>query len=124
MNVVDSSGWLEYFAQGSNSAFFEPVIRDIESLIVPTIGMYEVYKKTAQQCSEEEALAVVGWMATANVVDLTQEIALAAAILSLERMIPIADSIILATAQTMDATLWTQDEHFKDIEGVEYIEKK
>ena len=124
MNVVDSSGWLEYFAKDENSAFFAPVIQDIESLVIPTICMYEVYKKTVLQRGEEEALSAIAWMSTGKVADMTQEIALAAAVLSLESKMPMADSIILATAQANNATLWTQDEHFKDMQGVKYIVKK
>ena len=124
MNVVDSSGWLEYFAKDENSAFFAHVIHEIESLLVPTISMCEVFKKTAQQRGEEEALSAIAWMSTGKVVELTQELALAAATLSLEHQLPMADSILFATAQANNATLWTQDEHFRDIEGVEYIVKK
>jgi predicted nucleic acid-binding protein len=124
MNVVDSSGWLEYYAKDENSAFFAPVIQDIESLVIPTISMYEVYKKTVLQRGEEEALSAIAWMSTGKVADMTQEIALAAAVLSLESKMPMADSIILATAQANNATLWTQDEHFKDMQGVKYIVKK
>jgi predicted nucleic acid-binding protein len=124
MNLVDSSGWMEYFIKGENCAFFAPVIKDIGSLVVSTINMYEVYKKTALQCGEEEALSAIGWMSTGRVVDITQEIALAAAILSLEHKLPMADSLILATAHTMDAILWTQDEHFEDLEGVQYTRSK
>ena len=124
MNVVDSSGWMEYFAKDENSAFFAPVIQDVESLVVPTISMYEVYKKTMLHRGAEEALSAIAWMSTGPVADLTQEIALAAAILSLESKLPMADSIILATARAQNATLWTQDDHFKNIEGVKYIEKK
>ncbi len=124
MNVVDSSGWLEYFGKGKNSAFFAPVIQEIETLVVPTLSLYEVYKKIVLQRDEEEALSAIGWMASGKIVDLTQEIALAAAVLSLEQKLPMADSVILATAQLYNATLWTQDEHFKEIEGVKYIAKK
>ena len=124
MNVVDSSGWLEYFGKGENSAFFAPVIQEIEMLVVPTLSLYEVYKKIVLQRDEEEALSAIGWMAAGKIVDLTQEIALAAAVLSLEQKLPMADSVILATAQLYNATLWTQDEHFKEIEGVRYIAKK
>ena len=124
MNVVDSSGWLEYFGKGENSAFFAPVIQEIETLVVPTLSLYEVYKKIVLQRDEEEALSAIGWMASGKIVDLTQEIALAAAVLSLEQKLPMADSVILATAQLYNATLWTQDEHFKDLEGVRYIAKK
>jgi toxin FitB len=123
MNVVDSSGWLEYFGKGENSHFFAPVIRETDALIVPTISMYEVFKKIVLQRDEEEALSAIGWMSIGEIVDLTQDLALAAAMLSLEHKLPMADSIILATARAHDATLWTQDEDFKDLEGVRYIEK-
>ena len=124
MNVVDSSGWLEYFGKGKNSAFFEPIIQEIETLVVPTLSLFEVYKKIVLQRDEEEALSAIGWMALGKIVDLTQEIALDAAVLSLEQKLPMADSVILATAHAHTATLWTQDEHFKEIEGVKYIAKK
>jgi predicted nucleic acid-binding protein len=124
MNVVDSSGWLEYFGEGKNSHFFAPVIRKTDELIVPTISMYEVYKKIVLQRDEEEALSAIGWMTTGKIVDLNQELALVAAVLSLEHKLPMADSIILATARSNSAILWTQDEHFKDLDGVKYIEKK
>lgn len=124
MNVVDSSGWLEYFAEDKNSQYFAPVIRKANELIVPTISMYEVYKKIVLQRDEEEALSAIGWMSTGQIVDLDQELALAAAVLSLEHKLPMADSIILATARANDAILWTQDVHFKDLDRVKYIEKK
>jgi predicted nucleic acid-binding protein len=124
MNVVDSSGWLEYFGKGPAGEYFAPVIRDSFHLVVPTISIYEIFKRILIQRDEEEALSAIGWMAVGLVVDLTQEIALSAALLSVELKLPMADSIILATTQTYQATLWTQDKHFKDFPGVEYIEKK
>jgi hypothetical protein len=86
--------------------------------------MYEVYKKIALQRDEEEALSAIGWMSMGKIVELTQELALSAGVLSMEHKLPMADSVILATVRAHDATLWTQDEHFKDLEGVRYIEKK
>ncbi|MCL5999300.1 MAG: type II toxin-antitoxin system VapC family toxin [Chloroflexi bacterium] len=124
MNVVDSSGWLEYFGKGSNGEFFAPAIKASTRLVVPTISMYEVYKRIALQRDEEEALSAIGWMTVGLVADLTQEIALIAADLSMEHQLPMADSIILATARANNATLWTQDKHFKDLPDVRYIEKK
>jgi predicted nucleic acid-binding protein len=124
MNVVDSSGWLEYFGEGTNSQYFAPIIRKTSELIVPTISMYEVYRKIVLQRDEEEALAAIGWMSTGQIVNLDQELALAAAGLSLEHKLPLADSIIYATARAQDATLWTQDEHFKDLKDVKFIKKK
>ncbi len=124
MNVVDSSGWLEYFGEGSNGEFFAPATKASDQLVVPTISMYEVYKRIILQRDEEEALSAIAWMTTGLVTDLTQEIALAAADLSTEHKLPMANSIIFATARAYNATLWTQDEHFKGLPDVRYVEKK
>jgi toxin FitB len=123
MNVVDSSGWLEYFGKGVNGENFAPIIRKSTELIVPTISIYEVFKRIAQQRDEEEALKAVGLMTTGKVVDLTQEIAIQAATLSIEHKLPMADSMMLATAYAYQAILWTQDDHFKNLEGVKFFEK-
>jgi predicted nucleic acid-binding protein len=123
MNVVDSSGWLEYFANSSNGDVFARIIKQSADLVVPTVSMYEVFKRISLQRDEEEALKAVGLMSFGRVIDLTQEIALAASVLSMEHKLPMADSIILATARAEQATLWTQDEHFEGLEGVKYIKK-
>ena len=123
MNVVDSSGWLEYFAEGSNADFFADAIEATNELVVPTIGIFEVSKRVLQQRGEGNALQAVAVMRQGAVVDLTESIALAAARASVELGIPMADSIILATARSFDATLWTQDIDFADLEGVCYIPK-
>jgi len=123
MNVVDSSGWLEYFANGKNGEKFAPLIRHTSELLVPTICIYEVFKRITIQRDDEAALQAIGWMTLGRVVDLNLEIAILAATLSIEHKLPMADSMILATARTFDATLWTQDEHFVGLEGVQYIEK-
>ena len=124
MNVVDSSGWLEYFAKGPNSSFFASVIKDTATLIVPTICLYEVYKWVATQRDEEEALAAIAWMSTGQVIDMNHEIALAAADFSREHKLAMADSIIYATTRAAHAKLWTQDAHFAGLQGVEFVEKK
>ena len=124
MNVVDSSGWLEYFADGSNADFFASAIADETNLVVPTICMFEVFKRLSLQRGKEAALQAMGMLYRGQLAALSDEIALQAALLSLEHKLPLADSVILATAHTHQATLWTQDEHFKDLPGVEYIEKK
>ena len=124
MNVVDSSGWVEYFAKGKNAKFFIPPVQDLENLLVPSICIYEVFKRLALDIGGESALQVVGIMSYGRVIDLDRTIALDAAHISIESKLAMADSIILATARAHHATLWTQDEHFKGIEGVEYIEKK
>ena len=124
MNVIDSSGWLEYFINGANASFFAPAIQEIANVVVPTISVFEVFKRTLIEKGRNDALEAVAIMYDGKVVDLDRELALLAADFSLELKLPMADSIILATAHAYNATLWTQDEHFKDIEGVKYIEKK
>ena len=123
MNVVDSSGWLEYFGGGANLNFFAPVVKGTEALVVPTICMYEVFKRLLIQREEEDALQAVGIMSQGILAELTREIAIDAAYISSELQIAMADSIILATARAHKAVLWTQDADFKGIDGVQYIEK-
>ena len=124
MNVVDSSGWIEYLISSPNADFFATPIRDSEKLIVPTICLYEVFKRVLLKLGDDKALKTIGQMSLGTVVDLDRTIAMRAAQLSLELKLAMADSIILATAHAYDATLWTQDEHFKDLEGIRYIEKR
>lgn len=123
MNVVDSSGWLEYFADGPNAEFFAAAIEDTEHLIVPVISLYEVFKRVCQQQGENEALQVVAVMMQGRVVELTSSLSLDAAKLSIDMKLPMADSLIFMTSRAHDATLWTQDADFADIEGVQFIAK-
>ena len=123
MNVVDSSGWLEYLADGPNADFFAAAIENARELITPSISLYEVFKRILQQRSEDDALRAIAIMAQGQVIDLDMTLALDAAKTSAELKLPMADSIILATARAYDATVWTQDEDFDGIEGVQYIEK-
>ena len=124
MNVVDSSGWLEYFGEGKNASFFAPAIEKVDQLVVPTICVYEVFKRMSLLLDEQEALRAVGVMSLGQVVDLDRQLALNAAKLSREHKLALADSIILATARANNAMLWTEDEHFSGLENVKYIEKK
>ncbi len=124
MNIVDSSGWLEYFAEGSNAEFFAPAIEDTKNLLVPVICIYEVFKKLLLQNGLNEAQVHVSDMKQGKVVEIDESLALSAAKFSAELKLPLADSLILAAARANNATLWTQDEHFKDLDGVKYIEKK
>jgi toxin FitB len=124
MNVVDSSGWLEYFIEGGNADFFSPPIGDVDNLIVPTICIYEVFKRLLAERDEDSALLSVGLMSYGREVELDRNIAIDAAQISRELQLAMADSIILATARANNAILWTQDAHFKELEGVNYIEKK
>ncbi len=124
MNVVDSSGWLEYLTDGVNADFFAAPIQEADSLVTPTICLYEVFKRVLTEFGEARALNAAGSMVVGNVIDLDRQIAIEAALLSTELKLAMADSIILASARAYKATLWTQDAHFKGLEGVQYIEKK
>lgn len=123
MNVVDSSGWLEYFADGPNAEFFAPVIENAAELVVSVINLYEVFKRVLQQRGEDEALRAIATMMLGRVAELNQSLALNAARISTNLKLPMADSLILATAQACDAILWTQDADFENVEGVRYIPK-
>ena len=122
MNVVDSSGWLEFFGEGAHGDVYAPVIQDSANLLVPVICIYEVFKRVTQLRDGEEALQTAALMATGEVVEVTLEIALLAADLSIAHKLPMADSLILATTRLYEATLWTQDAHFKGLDGVKFIE--
>jgi len=124
VNVVDSSGWLEYFADGPNAAFFAPPIEDTTELFVPSVSLYEVFKRVLQQRDETEALKAVALMQQGRVVDLSVPLSLSAARISIKKSLPMADSIILATARMYNAVLWTQDSDFSSIAGVKYTVKK
>ena len=121
MNVVDSSGWLEYFGAGPNAAFFAPALEAIDELLVPSVSVYEVFKRVLQQRGEGPALQAVALMQQGAVVDLGLSSALAAARLSVEAGLPMADAIILSAARSVDATFWTQDAHFEGMAGVQYV---
>jgi predicted nucleic acid-binding protein len=124
VNVVDSSGWLEYFAAGPNADFFAAAVETTDELIVPTVSVYEVFKRVSQQRGEGDALQAVALMQQGDVVDLSIHLALEATRVSMALGIPMADSIILATAQSSDATLWTQDADFADVDGVRYVARR
>ena len=123
MNVVDSSAWLEYFADGANAGFFAKPILDTEHLVVPTISLLEVFKRVLQQRGENAALHAVAHTHQGSVVALDADIALAAAHLGLSHKLPLADSVMLATARRHDDILWTQDAAFKDVDAVRYVGK-
>jgi predicted nucleic acid-binding protein len=121
VNVVDSSAWLEYFADGPHAAAFAAAITRPQDLVVPTLTLHEVFKRVYQQRGERDALLTVAQMHQGLVVDLTADLAVSAARHSLEIGLPMADSIILATSRAYGATLWTQDAHFEGLAGVRFI---
>jgi toxin FitB len=117
LNVVDSSAWLEYLSDSLAAKRFAAAIEDTDNLIVPVVCLYEVFKKVLRECGEGQAIQVASAMQSGRVVDVDSSLALEAARLPL----PLADSWIYATAQRHQATLWTQDEHFKSLPGVRYF---
>jgi predicted nucleic acid-binding protein len=120
VNVVDSSGWIEYLSGGGNAAFFRTPIESDESLLVPSLSLFEVYRHMLRHIGRGEALNVVAAMRSRVLVELDDRLALQAAELSIETKLALADSIILATARAHDAELWTQDSDFEGLEGVRY----
>ena len=124
MNVVDSSGWLEYMANGPNAAAFALAIEDIGRLIVPSITIVEVFRRVYQQRTEAEALQAVSLMRRGHVVNLDFTLAANAGKLGVENKLPLADSIILATPRAHAAILWTQDADFDGLPDVRYIPKR
>jgi predicted nucleic acid-binding protein len=124
MNVVDSSGWLEYFANGPNASFFAEPIEHVDGLVVPSLSLFEVFKRVLQQRDEHQALEAAAVMQQGEVVDLGASIALDAARLSVDTKLPMADSVSLATARHFHAELWTQDADFKGLDDVRYRKRK
>ena len=124
MNVVDSSGWIEFLGGGANADFFAAAISDVSRLVVPSISVFEVCRWMRRELGERRALDAMALMQQGNIVDLDATLAMSAARLSLELKLPMADSIILATARASEATLWTQDDDFEGLDDVKYIAKK
>ena len=120
MNVVDSSCWIEYLGDGPNAHVYASAIEDPADLVVPSITLFEVFKRVSQIADESAALDAAAVMIQGRVVDLSASLALGAARISLAEGLPMADAIILATARAEGATLWTQDSHFEGMPGVEY----
>ena len=119
-NVVDSSGWLEYFTDSGRAPLFSSAIEDAENLFVPVISIYEVFKKVLRERGEDDALQAASMMQGGQLIDLDCALALEAA----RHPLPLADSIIYATAMRHEAILWTQDEHFKDLPNVRYFPRQ
>jgi predicted nucleic acid-binding protein len=120
VNLVDSSAWLEYFGDGPNADFFAPAIERNRELLVPTIVVFEVYKRVLHQRHERAALEAVSVLQHGQIVELTAALAIAAARISQHEKLPMADSIILATARAQNAIIWTQDSDFEKMDRVKY----
>ena len=123
MNIVDSSGWLEYLADGPQAFSFEKPLQELDKLVVPTICLHEVFKVVLRERGEDDALQAVALMKQGKVADLTEKIAIDSAKISFDHKMPMADSIILATGRAMEATIWTLDGDFAKFDGVKYFSK-
>lgn len=123
MNLVDSCGWLEYLTDGPNADKFAAPLQDTENLVVPTICFYEVFKVVMRERGEEQALRVAALMQQGIIVDMNDDIAMQSAKISHDLKLPMADSIIIATARTHNATIWTQDSDFAKLPEANYIPK-
>jgi len=120
VNLVDTSGWIEYFFGEANAGYFTGPIEELDALLVPVICLYEVFKKINTVADEGRALQAVAQMKQGRIVDVTEDVALSAALISLKHRLPMADSLIYATARAQGAALWTQDDHFCNLPGVNY----
>jgi len=122
-NVVDSSAWLEYFANGIGAAHFATAIESVDRLVVPAVCLLEVFKVVLRQRGESDALQAAALMQQGTVVDLDATMALAAAKVGVELKLPLADSIVYATAQRVGGVVWTQDDDFDGLPDVEYFSR-
>ena len=122
-NIVDSSAWLEYFADAPAADQFAPAIENTALLIVPSICILEVFKKVSREIGEGEALQAIAVMQQGQVVDLDGSLALLAAKLGVEHKLPLTDSVVYATAQAMNGIVWTQDEDFQDLPDTKFFRK-
>lgn len=119
-NVVDSSGWLEYFTDSDRAPLFASAIEDAENLFVPVISIYEVFKKVLRVRGEDAALQIASMMQVGQVIELDAALAMEAA----RHPLPLADSIIYAVTMHHRATLWTQDDHFRGLPNVRFFPKE
>jgi toxin FitB len=124
MNIVDSSCWLEFFAGTKVGDKVSSIIEDTNNLIVPSITLYEVFKKLLIELDEDNGLLAVAHMKQGNVIDLDSDLSVYAAKIGKEYQLAMADSIIYAVTKKYNATLWTQDKHFKLLSNVKYFEKE
>lgn len=122
MIIVDSSGWIEYFADGPRANEYASFLEDLSQVATPAIIVYEVYKKIRREMHEEDALIAVAQLQKTKVVPLDTRIALAAAEVSLDHGLPMADAIVYATALAYRCDIATSDSHFANLPHVRFVE--
>ena len=123
MNLLDSSAWMEYFADGKNAKHFVPIIQDLKNLVESIINVSEVYKKISQHRDENSAIQAIAVMQQAEVLEITSQIAIEGSKISIQNKIPMADSLIIASARSVGAKIWTQDYDFKGLDNVMFFKK-
>ena len=124
LTVVDSSGWIEFFTDGPQANDFAPAIEAPPQLIVPSLSLLEVFKWVLREHGESAAIQATALMQRGQVVELNTQLALEAAQLGLAHHLPMADSVILATARRHKARLLTLDSDFAELRDVVWIPKK
>jgi toxin FitB len=123
LNIVDSSAWLSYFAGDNNAEYFAEPIENTAELLVPSITLAEVFKIILRQRDEDVALTAIAQMEQGQVITLDSRLAIDAAYYGLKYKLPLADSIIYATAMKHNAIVWTQDDDFESLSSVKYFPK-
>ncbi|MDP3284563.1 MAG: type II toxin-antitoxin system VapC family toxin [Desulfobacterales bacterium] len=123
MNVVDSSGWIEFFLAGSNGPIFKPVIEQRDRLLVPTIAVFEVHKILSRSLPHELVDRCLDVMRLGRVLDFTDSRAVAASKVSRQHRLALADSAMYSMAMEYGATFWTQDSDYDGLEGVRFFTK-
>ena len=123
LHLVDSSGWLEYFADGPNAGRFAVPLSEPGRLVVPTVSLYEVFRVVLRERGEDDAIRAAALMGQGREIPLSAALALEAARLAREGRLAMADGIILATARSTGAVLWTQDADFEGMADVRYFAK-
>lgn len=122
-NVVDSSGWIEFFMAGTNGPVFKPVIEQRQTLLVPTIALFEVHKVLSRQLPPEVVTACLDVMRLGRVLDITAARAVAGADVSLRHKLAMGDALMYSLAQEHNATFWTQDADYQGLPGVQFFAK-
>lgn len=123
MNVVDSSGWIEYFFDSPRADLFAVAIEDVMNLLVPVVSIFEVHKVLSRKLPAGTVLSCLDVMRQGRVLDLTDKRAVAAADLATKHKLAMADAVIYSMALEFDGTLWTQDVDYKGLPSVNYFDK-
>jgi toxin FitB len=123
MNVVDSSGWVEFFLAGANGPKFKPVVEDRSALLVPVIALFEVQRVLSRKVPPEAVEACLNVMRLGRVLDITDARAVAAAHIAQRHKLAMADAMMYSLAQEMKAIFWTQDVDYEGLPGVNYFAK-